>query len=140
MASHPRRILPSQTAAGPAKWGDIDDDISGNNEYQGTFVCFFGIYCSPEEFVDQAVKVDHPIHAEKRLPEALTQAIEKNATASQHSLASERVSTLKSWLARASGLGAGEEELRAKLPPRSKLVLQGKRLNLWREMWSMVSN
>ena len=94
----------------------------------------FGIFRTPHEFVEDAVKVGHPISNVCVLPKVLRDAIHKLRSCKPGELAKERLDTLKCWMARANSLKNEEEELHSKLPPPLARILRPKRLALFEEM------
>ena len=68
------------------------------------------------------------------LPQALQQAIDRNASASPEQLARDRALFFKKWLARAKELEPEEKKFKASLPEHVAAILAPKRLLLWREL------
>ena len=92
---------------------------------QGSKNITFGVFRSPEEFVESAVAAGHPVGRDAKLPAVLA-------------VASLRVEALKFWLDRAKALSEAEKSLHDSLHPSLRGILAPKRLLLWKNMlnWS----
>ena len=104
------------------------DKNSNCNDYH------FGIFRSPKEFVDEAVKVGHPINNACVLPKVLKDAVQLSRHCSPSELAAKRLETLKFWLDKARLLKDDETILHKDLPAPLARILQPKRLLLFKEM------
>ena len=94
----------------------------------------FGIFRIPQEFVDEAVKVGHPINNACVLPKVLLEAVRLTKQCGPGELAKKRLETLRFWLNRASQLKDDESDLHRSLPPSLERILQPKRLLLLKDM------
>ena len=94
----------------------------------------FGIFRTPQEFVEDAVEVGHPINNVCVLPKVLHDAIQKLRSSKPCELAKDRLRTLRFWMDRASSLRTEEEEIHCKLPAPLARILRPKRLALFEEM------
>ena len=81
-----------------------------------------------------AIQAGHPCQMEAALPEALQQAIDRNASTSAEQLARSRALFFKKWLARAKELEPEEQKFKASLPEHVAAILAPKRLLLWKEL------
>ena len=107
---------------------DSNDDQSACNAYH------FGIFRTPQEFVDEAVKVGHPINNACVLPKVLLEAVRLTKQCCPGELAKKRLQTLRFWLDRASQLKVDEADLHKSLPSSLERILQPKRLLLLKDM------
>ena len=94
----------------------------------------FGIFHTPEQFIQKAVAAGHPVGTEARLPPALKEAVDMICSCSTKQIMDFRLKALKHWLSRAKALGRDEEVLHASLPAGLQDILAPKRLLLWKEM------
>ena len=92
----------------------------------------FGVYHSPEDFLQKVLSAKHPCHFDNLLPEDLRHAIRTNVEMSDEALARMRTERLREWIAWAQELQVHEDLLKHKLPLHRKQVLSKKRLCLFR--------
>ena len=107
------------------------NDVANNPNYTEYH---FGIFRSPQQFVEDAVQVGHPINNACVLPKVLKDAIHSSKNCDPGELAKERLATLKMWMERANLLKHDEDALHSSLPPPLARILKPKRLVLFREM------
>ena len=103
----------------------------------GTFqaeVCTAGIPREPWDFVAQAVKAGHPRSMSLHLNSEVTEMLRINFELDPHLVVKERAQFCKFWSQRCKELAGEEKALHANLEPHLRLVLQGKRLLLFKEM------
>ena len=112
--------------------GELKPDSEASQTAE--WVSAWGIPRSPEEFVKAAIKAGHPCQMEAALPQALQQAIDRNASTSAEQLARGRALFFKKWLARAKELEPEEQKFKASLPEHVAAILAPKRLLLWKEL------
>jgi hypothetical protein len=84
-----------------------------------------------EEFLEEALKLEHPVDTLQGLPPEIYRAIFHCLT---RDVKSFRKKTLDHWKTRSMQLQPKEDELHEQLPPEFKVVLQGKRILLLQEM------
>ena len=101
---------------------------------QGSKNITFGVFRSPEEFVESAVAAGHPVGRDAKLPAVLAETIEFVSNNSLKAVASLRVEALKFWLDRAKALSEAEKSLHDSLHPSLRGILAPKRLLLWKNM------
>ena len=94
----------------------------------------FGVYYKPQEFLQKALEAKHPCHFDSLLPEDLRLAIKANVEMSEDALAKMRTERLRAWIAWAQELQMHEDLLKQRLPEHRKLVLNKKRLCLFRRV------
>jgi hypothetical protein len=110
-------------------------DAGSSNELQPAggkplHVLIFGVYFSPQEFLDRALKVRHPFLAQPPLPDVILCAVFRVCTRSPEATIRSRASEMKRWLSLAKELEPQDEQLMATLHPSVRAVLKGKRLSL----------
>ena len=71
----------------------------------------FGIFHTPEQFIQKAVAAGHPVGTEARLPLALKEAVDTICACSTKQIMDLRLNALKHWLSRAKALKCDEEAL-----------------------------
>ena len=104
-------------------------------EAQGELVeTAWGIPFSETRFVEEAIRAGHPRTVDAKIPTALEEAIQANATLSAGELADLRASWLRKWADRAVALQDSEAKLKASLPDHLREILKPKRLLLWKEI------
>eukprot|EP00438_Fugacium_kawagutii_P023706 Skav228033 [mRNA] locus=scaffold1188:5424:7796:+ [translate_table: standard] len=142
----PWRELPSGAcllAKPPARL--IKGDVVGSTQYSDISASepakapnltswHFGIFRTPQQFVEDAVATGHPISNAIVLPKVLQNAIQHCRESSPHMLAKERVSCLSFWLDRARELQSDENMLHESLPHSLGCILKPKRLLVWKSM------
>ena len=84
----------------------------------------FGVRWSPQEFIEQAAKV------EQLVPQELQDAIDANIHQGPVSLGQDRTETIRKWIAWANELAPKEEELKRGMSENRQTVLSSKRLLL----------
>ena len=94
----------------------------------------FGIYHTPEEFVEEAVKAGHPSQWSAVLPCALEEAIKWNLRSTPKHLCQTMLQTLSEWSTLAKDLQKEEQNIHAALPDHARVILQGKRILLWKTL------
>eukprot|EP00438_Fugacium_kawagutii_P022858 Skav220542 [mRNA] locus=scaffold1683:146141:148012:- [translate_table: standard] len=95
---------------------------------------YFGIFRSPQQFVDDAVQTGHPISNATVLPSVLQAAIKNTRECDPHVLAKRRLATLGKWLGYARDCQPSESDLHNDLPPDLSRILKPKRLLVWKAM------
>ena len=94
----------------------------------------FGVRWSPEEFVAEARKAEHPSSFENLLPHELGTAIRKNFEMSEHALGQHRTEMIRRWIARANDLVNQEELLKKEMSTNRRSILASKRLLLFKSL------
>ena len=95
---------------------------------------FFGVYFSEEEFLNEAMKAQHPLAAELALPHELREAILFNFNAADHEVVKHRASFLAKWVSRAKQLSADECSLKDSMDPKVASAVRNKRILVFKEM------
>lgn len=99
---------------------------------------FWGVYATPEQFVESAKHVVHPAASFETVDDCLLEAAFNLLTEGYVSVARKRTLAIKKWTTRAAELQSAEDALHAKLPKRMQLILKGKRLLLMKEMLASI--
>ena len=99
-----------------------------------SFSLEFGVRWTPEEFVAQATKVEHPCHLKQLVPRDLREAIETNISTGAAALGQERTSVIRKWIAWANELAPKEEELKRGMSENRRSILSNKRLLLLKRL------
>ena len=94
----------------------------------------FGVRRSPEEFVAEACKAEHPSSFENLLPAELDVAVRKNFEMSEHTLGQHRTEMIRKWIARANDLVPQEELLKKDMSTNRQSILASKRLMLFKSL------
>ena len=122
-----------------AKETQLDDsslqeflDLEGN-DFQAEF-CNAGIPREPWDLVAQAVKAGHPRSMALHLNPEVIEMLKANLALPPHVVVKERAQFCKSWTQRCSELEEEERVFHENMEPHLRLVLQGKRLLLLKEM------
>ena len=115
-------LLPSKTPAPPAGPGAVP-----------AFKVVVGIPWTLEEFINQAIGVEHPRQIMSGLPEESKETITKLVDVSSLEVGQRRTEELRKWMSRASDLQGVEESLKERLPEHCAQILKKKRLALFKE-------
>ena len=94
----------------------------------------YGIYFTPWEHLEMALRLDHPASTFKVVPDALRINIFEVFVKGLDFTAQKRIQALKDMAARKEALKLREEELRANMPEHVRVVTEGKALCLFREL------
>ena len=94
----------------------------------------FGVYYSPSEFVEAALRVQHPSSLEVFVPAELRETVHRNLHTSPAVLAKERTETIRKWIAWGNELQDEEDELKAAMSPHRLRILAGKGLKLFEKV------
>ena len=97
-------------------------------------VCFVGVLCTPEVFIERACQVGHPKGFDVHMNPDVYEAIQANFCRDPYPLAKLRIDFVKKWTSRAKEVQHDENKLYGSLPPHLQQVLSGKRLLLLGEM------
>ena len=92
-----------------------------------------GVFMEPEQHMEMALNVCHPMDTATILPDLLKKAVFKMLTLEPHVLAKQRLEMLKLYKSRAEQLQSNEDQLHQALPPHVQQVVEGKRLLLLEE-------
>lgn len=71
--------------------------VESEKDKPGSAILVFGVFRSPEQFVDTALGTKHPILLGTCLPKPSHEAILRNAELSAKEISQHRVDTLKEW-------------------------------------------
>ena len=93
-----------------------------------------GVPCAAAVFVQRAAAAGHPRSLARHVESFVTECARSNFEAPPAELASFRIDALKFWIGRAASLKEDEQRLHESLPDHLKLILQGKKLLLLKEM------
>lgn len=117
-------------------WGVDVDLVALAESFCFSFdeVRVFGVQWEPQEFLEQACAVGHPMSPASALPRELAETVEFCAKAGAVSDAKHRVEFFKFWNKRAKELQPKEQELRRSMDPVVEKAVKGKRLALFGEM------
>lgn len=94
----------------------------------------FGVYFSEQQFLEEAMRAQHPLSVELALPQELREAIQFNFQAADHEVVECRAAFLSKWVNRAKELGAEEINLKKSMDPNVALAVRSKRILVFKEM------
>ena len=97
---------------------------------QGAFLCVFGVYHSPEQFVTVSRSLKHPFDDLIHVPDLLLQCIFDCLTLGPLEVSKRRIHTLLKWKQWAEELKTVEASIHANLPDHLRTILAGKRFAL----------
>ncbi|CAE7763397.1 car [Symbiodinium sp. CCMP2592] len=113
----------------------LDRAASGSQASPGDMTkAVIGVYRTPSQFVEQAIKVGHPTQLSALMPSEISCAVRRIHKEGEANVAKERTATLHRWVSRAADLEPAERALKADLPQFRKDVLSPKRLALFEEL------
>lgn len=113
---------------------DVQTVPSENGDIGSLNVATFGVYHTPEEFIEKASGLVHPLDVPLPSDDPNLGAIAFILSHSPPSVASFRANMLKYYVSRAKDLETEEKDLHARLDPQLEPVLASKRLLLFKEM------
>eukprot|EP00434_Breviolum_minutum_P031926 symbB.v1.2.028233.t1/scaffold2972.1/size66174/2 len=93
-----------------------------------------GIPWSEENYIAEAADRGHPANIFQGLPKLLEEAIHNNVTSKPESLVMKRAQWFKKWTSRALQLSKQENELGDHWPQHRRMILQGKRFLVLKEI------
>ena len=93
-----------------------------------------GIPWSEENYIAEAADRGHPANIFQGLPKLLEEAIHNNVTSKPESVVMKRAQWFKKWTSRALQLSKQENELRDHWPQHRRMILQGKRFLVLKEI------
>ena len=99
----------------------------------------FGTFWSEDEFVDEAMKADHPLDPVTAMPVELKEVLDENLHAADHVLISQRASFFAHWTKRARELSAEEARLKQQMDPEIARAVSNKRILVFREMLEAIN-
>eukprot|EP00435_Cladocopium_sp_Y103_P008138 s3431_g2.t1 len=138
-ADNPPEIIPEdaqfpwQGVPVGSKRIECQPDLDGKGDEGGLKVTY-GVYFTPEEFMDKVRSLKHPFDIPLQLDEANMSSISFILTEGPSRVAKFRTDTLKHYVARARALQPEEDKLHASLDADVRHVMSSKRLLLFREM------
>ena len=89
-----------------------------------------GIHFSPEEFLNEAVRLCHPTEHNSLFPREVRANVAHLSNNTVHQIAMERIEEVKGWVALSKELSAKERDLKSSISPRIAEVIKDKRLCL----------
>lgn len=104
------------------------------NSANDSIVQRWGVYHTPEEFVQKAAQARHPQSLETCLPAVLKQAIESHKNGTSTDRIRKRATIMRDWVRRVELLKSSELELKSKLHPHPKQILSDKKILLWKSL------
>ena len=116
---------------------NLDFDLSAlSTSFHFAFDSFriFGVQWEPDEFLQKACEVSHPLSPSLALPLELAQAIESCAKEGVVSIARQRLEFFKLWNKRAKELQTEEASLRRTMDVVVEKAVRGKKLALFKDM------
>ena len=116
---------------------NMDFDLSAlSTSFQFSFDSFriFGVQWEPNEFLQKACEVGHPLSPSLALPLELAQAIESCVKEGVVSIARERLEFFRLWNRRARELQQEETSLRKTMDATVEKAVKGKKLALFKDM------
>lgn len=125
-----------------ASWGlvcdvQVDSSVFRNDILpvgKSCMLCIFGVCREPDEFMDFAAKLSHPLAHECFMPHVLQEAIDANVNWTPSELATLRLKFIAKWTNRAIQLEESERSLKSSMDPVVAAAVRGKRILLFREM------
>ena len=97
-------------------------------------VCTIGIPAEPLDFLKRAVEAGHPRGVEVHVDEIIHNVVVENFHDDPFKLAKKRLQFFKRWQERARVIEREGDSFLERAPAHAKLILQGKRLQLWDEI------
>ena len=94
----------------------------------------WGVYRTPEEFVQKAAQAGHPQSLETCLPEVLKQAVGSHKNQTSIARKKKRTGVMRDWVRRAEHLKSQEHAIKSRLAPHAKHVLSRKKIVLWKSL------
>eukprot|EP00435_Cladocopium_sp_Y103_P056505 s1613_g19.t1 len=108
--------------------------IAKTGEEKQLWEIAYGVPWEAESFIQEALLRGHPANIFEGLAGSIKEAIMNNVEKRPEVIARDRAAFLKKWTTRAAELAAQEKVLHDQMPPHRKLILQGKRFLVLREM------
>ena len=99
-----------------------------------------GIHFSPEEFLNEAVRLCHPTEHNSLFPEEVRANVAHLSNNTVHQIALERTEEVKGWVTLSKELSAKERDLKSSISPRIAEVLKDKRLGLLERLLEEASH
>ena len=121
---------PLQTGNGEGKSLNCKRSSEGKTECKHVW----GVPWSPAQFVAEATRLGHPKSFLNSLPNALMKAVQNNVSMSHSEIANKRNRWFRKWLKRAEALKSSDEAIRMPLKEESRLVIEKKRISLFKEI------
>ena len=87
-----------------------------------------GVHFSPEEFLNEAVRLCHPTEHNSLFPREIRANIAYLSSKTVHQVAQERAGEVKRWVALSKELFAKKQDLKSSISPRIAEVLKDERL------------
>ena len=89
-----------------------------------------GVHFSPEEFLNEAVRLCHPTEHNALFPKEVRANIARLSSKTVHQVAQERTEEVKRWVALSTELVTKERDLKSSISPTTAEVLKDKKLCL----------
>ena len=114
----------------------VDFSWDSFEQFAGSFDCLriLGVQWEPNEFVEKALQVEHPMDSLTTLPDELKFATQQMLKLSPGDVARRRADFFKYWSARAKELVPEEAKLKSQMDPVVANAVRQKRLKLFAEM------
>jgi hypothetical protein len=114
----------------------VDFSWDSFEQFAGSFDCLriLGVQWEPNEFVEKALQVEHPMDSLTTLPDELKFATQQMLKLSPGDVARRRADFFKYWSARAKELVPEEAKLKSEMDPVVANAVRQKRLKLFAEM------
>ena len=111
-------------------------DIPQANEHTGSTgdLKTFGVRWTPQEFLQQAKGVEHPMNPEQALSDLLKDVIFANLTTPPVELAKSRIQAVVTVRQMAADLESKEQAFKEKMDPLVAKILKPKRILLWKSL------
>ena len=116
---------------------DLGGNSQGNGQTDqepGNQPVRFGVRWTPQEFLNQAKTIKHPMNPEESLSDLLKDVVFNNLTQSPLELAKSRIQTVITIRQMAAELEDKEETFKQKLDPVVAKILKPKRILLWKSL------
>ena len=112
--------------------GDISQGKDGTGS--GGDMKTFGVRWTPQEFLQQAKEVKHPMNPEQALSDLLKDVVFSNLTTPPVELAKSRIQSVITIRQMAADLECQEREFKEKMDPLVAKILKPKRILLWKSL------
>ena len=103
--------------------------VAGAKESEGSQVTV-GVHFSPEEFLNEAVRLCHPTEHNSLFPKEVRANIARLSSKTVYQVAQERTEEVKRWVALSKEFSAKERDLKSSISPRIAEVFKDKKLCL----------
>ena len=115
-------------------FGGTSQGSGQTDQEPGNLSVKFGVRWTPQEFLNQAKTIKHPMNPEESLSDLIKDVVFSNLTQSPLELAKSRIQTVITIRQMAAELEDKEEAFKRKLDPLVAKILKPKRILLWKSL------